>query len=395
VFSDAATNRERVFFTVLDWMVAAAYAGVLVLVARRYARRRPHLRDYTPVSTGPLLSVIIPARNEAHNIERCVRSIAGAAYAPLEIIVVDDRSTDGTDAIVSRLAADAGLRAAIRLVPGQDLPAGWFGKQWALVQGYRAARGELLLFADADTRHEPELIPRAVSALDAERVHLVSVIPRQEVGSFWEALLQPQVFLALQSRVGDLRHVNRTRVAWNAIANGQFILTRRADYEANGTHAAVKDQVAEDLALAQTYVRAGRDLFLVHAPELMATRMYRSLGEVIAGWSKNLALGAPLMMPPVRWLRRVAPYLMWIPSLAWILPPLVWTLTGWTAAAVATALSLATWLVVYRNERAPMIYAMLYPIGAIVVAGIMIRSAVRGGRKVEWKGRTYAPDRVG
>jgi chlorobactene glucosyltransferase len=370
-------------------IAALAYGTVLLLTAHRYANRRPHLRDYAPVATGPLLSVIIPARNEALNIERCVRSIAGAAYAPLEIIVVDDRSTDGTGEIVSRIAADPAVRASIRLVAGRELPSGWFGKQWALVQGYRAATGDLLLFADADTKHEPELIPRAVAALERERVHLVSVIPRQEVGSFWEALLQPQVFLALQSRVGDLRHVNRTRVAWNAIANGQFILTRRADYEANGTHESVKDQVAEDLALAQTYVRSGRDLFLVHAPDLMATRMYRSLREIIDGWSKNLALGAPLMMPPVRWLRRVAPFLMWIPSLVWILPPLVWALTGWTAAAVATVLSFATWLVIYRNERAPLIYAVLYPLGATVVAAIMIRSAIRGGRKVEWKGRRY------
>lgn len=377
----------------LGWIVASAYAVVLGLVARRYARRRPHLRDYAPAATGPALSVVIPARNEALNIERCVRSIAAARYTPLEIIVVDDRSTDGTGAIVSRLAADRGIGATIRVVGGRELPDGWFGKQWAMVQGYEAAQGELLLFADADTRHEPELIPRAVAALQNERAHLVSVIPRQEVGSFWEALLQPQVFLALQARVGDLRHVNRTRIPWNAIANGQFILTRRTDYEALGTHRAVKDQVAEDMALAQAYVRAGRDLFLVHAPELMATRMYRSFGEIVAGWSKNLALGAPLMLPPVRWLRRIAPFLLWVPSLVWILPPLVWALTGSAPAAAATGLSLATWLVIYRNERAPLAYAFLYPVGALIVAGIMIRSAVRGGRRVEWKGRTYAPGR--
>jgi len=193
--------------------------------------------------------------------------------------------------------------------------------------------------------------------------------------------------------VGNLLRVNRTRVPWEAIANGQFILTTRGDYEAIGTHEAVKNQVAEDVALAQTYVRAGRDLFLVHAPELMSTRMYRSLGEIVEGWSKNLALGAPMMMPPVPWLRRLAPYIMWIPSLAWILPPLVWALSGWPPAIIATTLSLATWLVIYRNERAPLGYAILYPFGALVVAAIMIRSALRGARKVEWKGRTYSPSR--
>lgn len=372
-------------------IAAAAYGTVLLLVARRYADRHPHLRDYSAIQTGPLISVVIPARNEAANIERCVRSIAAAQYGQLEIIVVDDRSTDATPEIVARLAAEPGLAGRVRLVAGADLPAGWFGKPWALVQGYRVAKGDLLLFADADTKHEPELVSRALGAHQAERVHLVTVIPRQEVGSFWEKLIQPQVFFVLQARVGNLARVNRTRVPWDAIANGQFILTSRADYEAIGTHEAVKDQVAEDVALAQTYVRSGRDLFLVHGPELMSTRMYRSFGEIIEGWSKNMALGSALMLPPIRWLRRVAPYLMWLPSLVWILPPILWALTCWTPAIVATVLSLAIWIAIYHNERAPLGYALLYPFGAIVVAVIMLRSAWRGARRVQWKGRTYSP----
>ena len=374
-------------------IAAAAYGAVLWLVARRYANRHPHLRDYIPIRSGPLLSIIIPARNEALNIERCVRSAAAGSYEPLEIVVVNDRSTDGTSDIVQRLVEDPGLRGRVRVISGSEPPPGWFGKQWAMVQGFRAARGELLLFADADTKHEPELAPRAVATLQTERAHLVSVIPRQEVGSFWERLIQPQVFFILQARVGNLQRVNRTRVPWEAIANGQFILTSRADYEAIGTHEVVKDQVTEDLALAQAYVRSGRDLFLVHAPDLMSTRMYRSLREIIEGWSKNLALGAPLMVPPIAWMRRLAPYVMWMPSLVWIVPPLYWACTGWAPALVASLLSLAIWVAIYHNEKAPLWYAALYPVGAVVVAGIMLRSAWRGGRKVVWKGRTYSPGR--
>jgi chlorobactene glucosyltransferase len=382
------------YIAVLAVLIATvAYGTVLLLVIRSYTNRRPHLGTYPPSPGGPLLSVIIPARNEAHNIEHCVRSVAASQYPEVEIIVVDDRSTDGTRDIVARLAAEPELSGRLRLVAGADLPAGWFGKPWALVQGYRVAQGHLLLFVDADTKHQPELIPRAITALAAERVHLVTVIPRQEVGSFWEALIQPHVFFVLAARVGNLERVNRTRVPWDAIANGQFILTGHADYEAVGTHEAVRDQVAEDVALAQGYVRAGKDIFLVHAPELMSTRMYRSLAEIIEGWSKNMALGAPLMLPPVRWLRRVAPFLLWIPSLAWILPPLLWALTGWTPAIVATVLSLVTWVLIYRNEKAPLGYALLYPLGALIVAGIMIRSAIRGARRVEWKGRTYSTSR--
>lgn len=370
----------------MSWLLAAPWFLALLLILSRYATRRPRLRDYDPVSTGPLVSVIIPARNEARNIERCVRSVLAARYAPVELIVVDDRSTDGTAEIVERATAGGGR---LRLVRGSDPPPGWFGKQWAIVQGYRVAQGELLLFTDADTRHEPELLPRAVRGLQTERADLFSVMPCQEMKSFWERLIQPHVFVALETRISNLDRVNRTRVEWNAIANGQFILTHRSAYECVGTHEAVKDTVVDDVMLAQAYVRAGKDIFLLHAQEFMATRMYGSLREILAGWTKNLAAGVPLMAPPLPLLRTLLPYLMWMPALFWIAPPVAWLLTGAHAAAIATLVSLATWVVVYAAERAPVWYAPLYPLGAGVVAFIMLRSAVRGKRHVEWRGRVY------
>lgn len=373
----------------VTWLLASPWLVVLVFVTYRYRTRRPRLDDYAPTSEGPPLSVVIPARNESRNIEACVRSVLASAYRPLEVIVVDDQSTDGTAEAVARLASDPAVGGRVRLVRGAPLPDGWFGKPWALAQGYEHAAGAVLVFTDADTRHTPELIPRAYAVLRREQVDLVSVVPRQVMESFWERVVQPQMFVALQTRVGDLRRVNRTRRAWDAIANGQFMLTTREAYEAVGTHAAVRDSVAEDMALAQTYVRRGRDLFLLHAPGAMRTRMYRSLREIVEGWSKNLAVGVPLTMPPIPLLRRAAPYLMWLPALFWIVPPIAWLTTGAAAAALACALSLATWIVVYREERGPPVYAVLYPLGALVVALIMMRSAVRGGRRVEWRGRVY------
>jgi chlorobactene glucosyltransferase len=365
------------------WLLASPWILALIVILYRFATRRPQLQDYPSAATGPLISVIIPARNEARNIERCVRSILATTYPTIEVIVVDDRSTDGTGDLVER------LEVGVRLVRGAELPPGWFGKQWALVQGYRVARGELLLFADADTKHEPELIARAVTARAAERADLFSVIPRQEMVTFWERLIQPHVFLALQARVGDLRRVNRTRIDWNAIANGQFILVTRSSYEGIGTHEAVKGSVADDVLLAQTYVRHGLDIFLAHAPYDMSTRMYGSLREIIAGWSKNLALGAPLMAPPVRWIRALLPYVMWMPAVLWLAPPILWAAFGWDFAAIATGASLVTWIGIYAGERGPVRYALLYPVGVGMVAYIMMRSAWRGSSKIEWRGRTY------
>lgn len=375
----------------MTWWIPAGYALCLALLVARYAARRPRLADYAPHARGTLVSVIVPARDEAVNIEACVRSILATAYQPLEVIVVDDRSSDGTAEIVERLSRTADSGGRLRLVRGADLPEGWFGKQWAMVQGYRVARGELLLFSDADTRHQPELLPRAAQALAAERVALVSVLSRQEMGTFWERLIQPHVFFALASRVGDLRRVNRTRVEWDAIASGQFILTTRAAYDAAGTHAAVRASVVDDMALAQTYVRQHLDIFLTHGEQYMSTRMYTSLAGILEGWTKNLATGVPLAFPPRPFVRRAIPFLMWLPALVWIAPPLLWGLFGWPWALAVSVISLVLWLAVYHVAEAPLGYALLYPFGAAMVAYIMMRSALRGSRKVVWRGRVYTP----
>lgn len=376
----------------MTWTIPAAYALLLLLLVYRYATRRPRLSAYAPQVSGPLVSVIIPARDEGLNIEACVRSAVATAYEAVEVIVVDDRSTDGTPEVVERLAAAAEGRGRAHLVRGRELPEGWFGKQWAMVQGYRAARGELLLFMDADTWQHPELLPRAVRALEVERVDLLSVLSRQEMVSFWERLVQPHVFFALAARVGDLRRVNRTRVEWDAVASGQFILTTRAAYEAVGTHEAVRNSVVDDMALAQTFTRHHLDIFLTHAEEYMTTRMYRSLAGILEGWTKNLATGVPLAFPPIPLLRRLAPYVMWLPAFVWIAPPLLWALYGSAWAAWTTAISLLIWLMVYRVSGAPLRYALLYPLGAATVAYIMIRSALRGSRRIEWRGRSYHSD---
>ena len=372
----------------MTWLTPVAYALFLLLLVYRYATRGPRLSAYQPQRDGPLVSVIVPARNEAVNIERCVRSILQTEYRSIEVIVVDDRSTDATAEIVERLARAPEATGRLQLVRGAELAEGWFGKSWAIVQGYGVARGELLLFTDADSWHAPELLPRTVRAFLDEGIELLTVLARQEMVTFWERLVQPHVFVALAARVGNYRRINRTRVAWDAIASGAYILTKRATYERVGTHAAVKQHVAEDLALAQLYVRHHLDIFLTHGDQYMAVRMYRSLPEVIEGWSKNLALGVPLMFPPNVLMRRAAPYLMWVPALCWIVPPLAWAVAGQAWAAVTTAISLAIWVAVYRAEGAPVRYTLLYPLGAAMVAYIMIRSALRGPN-VEWRGRRY------
>jgi chlorobactene glucosyltransferase len=355
----------------------------------RLASNRPNLSDVLPAA-GPLLSVIVPARNESATIETVVRSVLGSAYQPLELVVLDDRSTDHTAAIVERIA---GEDPRLRLVRGDPLPEGWYGKPWACLQGYRAARGDLLLFTDADTRHEPELLARAVGALRAERADLVTVAPRQRCETFWERLVMPQIWLLLGVRYHPSR-VNRARHARDVIANGQFMLFPRESYEAVGTHEVVRQEVAEDLALAQTFHRAGRRIHFAFAERLMETRMYHSLPHLVEGWSKNVYLGGRRSFPDEPALRALVPVMLLAAFLFWLVPPGVLAATGPTdgpgpAAAAATGLSVLFWMLISYGMKIPPWYGLLYPIGAVVALYIAARSVWRGARRVEWRGRVY------
>src|SRR5262245_5753383 len=214
-------------------------------------------------SPPPSVSVIIPARNERRNIARCVQSVLASDYPALEVFVVDDHSDDGTGAAALAAAQDD---TRFRVLETPQLPPGWFGKQWACTMGAATARGELLLFVDADTYQAPDLITRAVNALRSRDAALLSVFGRQDMHGFWERVVQPEVFLMLLTRYGSTETVGHARRAEDVIANGQCLLVRRDVYDDLGGHAAVRDKVAEDLALAQRFFREGKRVALVQGP---------------------------------------------------------------------------------------------------------------------------------
>jgi chlorobactene glucosyltransferase len=349
------------------------------------ARREPDLTR-APKASGVPVSVIIPARNEADSIETVVRSILATTYDELELLVVDDRSSDDTPAIVERLAASD---SRLRLIHGAELPAGWYGKPWACVQGYREARGDILLFTDADTRHAPELLAHAVGGLEQSGAGLLTVSPRQLCLTFWERLVMPQIWLLLGLRYHP-RRVNRSTRPRDVIANGQFILVRRDAYERAGTHEAVRGEVAEDLALAQAFVARGERLHFAFAETLMETRMYQGLAHLVEGWSKNVYLGGRRSFPEEPLLRALVPVMLAAAMLFWLLPPVA-ALGGvmLPAALTAWALSALFWVLISFGMGIPPAYGLGYPLGAAVTLYIAMRSTWRGARRVEWRGRTY------
>ena len=380
----------------LAWALVAAAPWIgLPPLAMLRVRRSRSLDDEsaTPPSHAPLVSVVVPARNEARNIGRCVRSVLGSRYPSLELIVVDDHSRDDTAA----LAREAGAGdSRLRVVPNPSLPDGWFGKQWACASGVADTRGELLLFTDADTEHAPDLLSRAVNALLRDDVALLTVAGHQETHGFWERLLQPQVFWMLLVRYGGTESVSHARHAEDVIANGQFLLVRRAAYESVGGHASVRDKVAEDLALAQRFHRAGLSMRLVRGEEQLSTHMYASLSELIAGWGKNIYAGGIDAMPGGSIGRIVFPFVLPLLPLMTLAPAIVLAMAllgvlgnGWLLwSAVSFAANVVWWSVIYRGFRQRVWYALVAPLGSAMLLYIIGRAIARG-RRVGWKEREY------
>ncbi|HEX5073593.1 MAG TPA: glycosyltransferase [Gemmatimonadaceae bacterium] len=375
-------------------LVASPWIFVPLATIWRIRHSRELARDSASVSPGgPLVSVVVPARDERRNIESCVRSILAGGYPNIEVVVVDDRSTDGTADVVRAIARDD---ERLTLIQNPPLPDGWFGKPWACATGARSARGEIICFTDADARHGRDLVARAVNGMTARRLDMLSVAGRQELGSFWERIVQPHVFWMIASRYGGTETVNRSKRAEDKIANGQCIFVRRSAYVSIGGHEAVRNQVAEDVALAQRLFAAGRRTELILGRDELTTRMYTSLREIMAGWRKNIFAGGREAMPWGRVGQAIFPALLLLSPLLTLLP-LVGVVAGalaggprWLllASAIALAAQVITWAAVYRWMGAPMRFAALFPLGSIIVAIIAVQAIARGSR-VEWKGRAY------
>lgn len=373
----------------LPWL-----AVPLILVWRM--RGSPSLSNESALTTAesPLVTVVIPARNEARNIALCMQSVLRSHYPLLEVVVVDDRSTDGTG-IIAREVARSDKR--VQVVDAPPLPEGWLGKQWACVQGAAVARGELLCFTDADTMHGSELLTRSVAMLRHHHLDFVTVAGRQRLVTYWERVVQPHMFTLLALRYGGPAAVNRSPRVVDKIANGQFMIFTRDAYDEIGGHEAVRGRVAEDLALAQLLFERGKRTMVALGLKQLSTRMYGSLSEIVRGWMKNVYAGGLDAAPFGTVGRALLPLALLALPCAMLAPVLVLLLAAFGLvssgallwATTCTFITLIWWAFSYMfAARLSPGYAFAFPLGAAVVIYIVVRAVSRGTR-VEWKGREY------
>ncbi|HJR81886.1 MAG TPA: glycosyltransferase [Anaerolineales bacterium] len=348
-----------------------------------------------PPRKAPLISVCIPARNEERNIRRCVEAMLAQDYPNLEVIVLNDRSTDSTPQILRQLSAQ---NDRLKIINGSDLPEGWAGKPHALYQAAAAARGEWLCFVDADTFVTPQAVSSCYTKALETNADMFTILTFQILGTFWEKVVMPLIMTALSVGFSP-RKVNDPN-SKDAIANGQFILIRRSVYDAIGGHAHIKDQIVEDKAIAEQVKWNGYRLIVANGYDVARTHMYTSLPEIWEGWIKNIYLGLrgqfSLLILGVLVLLIATLFLP-----IWAFLGVLWYLRdgGWLAGTVIIeALILWTFLIDRRARAAKAMgispwYAFTTPLGTGVFAAMMLVSTwkVLSGKGVTWKGRTYAP----
>lgn len=382
---------RRTVATIYQSGILILLLGLLVNLSRnlRLLRRLEEFDQPASEADVPLVSVLIPARNEERCIERCVRSLATQDYPNIEILILDDQSSDRTSEIVAAIAREY---PSVRLFQGKPLPSAWVGKPWACQQLGCEARGDLLLFVDADTWFAPEAIGRMVTAMAETGADVVSAIPWEETVTYGERLAIPTVHIAFLSPV-PLDWIERHSNPDLAIAIGQFLGFTREIYERIGGHELVADRILDDLGIARVVKRHGGRILIVSAVENVGCRMYQSWDEVRQGFAKNaFALHNERMAPAV--LTEISGAMLFVVPAALVVVNGLrrrFTANGFWLPLVQYAIAVACRFQVNRRFRFPLIDSLTMPASISAQLYILANSIWWRRRPggYHWKGRNY------
>ncbi len=377
--------------------IGLGLAWVALLVrAHRMGRDFPELAadaDVSGAGAPPRISVIIACKDEERDIEACVRSVFDQDYPDLEVVVVDDRSTDGTRAVLDRLRDELGPRLRVSSV--DELPPGWGGQCHALHVGVTSSTGAWLCFTDADCQLDARTtLSVAWADIDAHRADMLSILPRMDAPTPWEKIYLPLCSFVLLSRlrIADVNDPSSTA----AYANGAFLLVRRDTYADLGGHERVRGYVNDDVRLAQLAKQAGARIRVVSNRDLVRTRMYASPRAAWHGWSRNfygtlrsarnlqraVAFAAGLFVLP--WLGLAATCAL----AAWVDPGYRAAALAWAVPVGVSHLGLAR---LYRAFCVGAAWSLAYLPGAVFVTAILANAAGRARRRAgtTWHGVHY------
>lgn len=373
--------------------------------------RKPPRQPQDPVEpeNHPMVSIIVPARNEERNIRRCVESLLAQDYDNYEVIVVDDGSTDETPHILDELTASHPYSNRLYVLRLRDqLPEGWAGKPYAIHKGTQEARGEWLLFTDADTWHAPAALRTAIAQATREHIDLLSFGTQQELPGFWDKVIMPLAYIGITMQYPP-RKINDP-LSSIALANGQYILIRRAVYDAPGgyAHPELRNTLLDDRDLARLVKWSGFRLRMVDGRDLVHVHMYHGLKDIWHGWRKNAFLGSRggiaftllqlVGLPMISIVPFLLPLMLWMNQLMQKLAPGRRKEASSISRAemgAATFLELVPLLAykrwVDKELKVPWYYAFTFPLAGALFEGILAQSTWRvlTGKGVDWRGRQY------
>jgi len=373
-----------------DWWYFLSAFLIYCAVENTLLFKKPPMMDRNR-QKWPLVSILIPARNEVDRIEACLKSLMVQNYPNYEVLVLDDRSTDNTFNVV-REFAQRNHFARLKIGRGKKLPPGWLGKPWACYQLSQKAKGEWFLFIDADTWHLPEMLGRTVQIAEEKKADVLSLLTRQVTKTWMEALVIPVMAFHLLAFF-PARWALDSKSRFNRFAgvSGQFIFIRRSVYRAFGGHEKVKSEIVEDLNLGKQLVRAGYQLVLGDGSDFSFCRMYTNTREVWEGFSKNFfpAVGysLPLLLSTlmVLLINGILPFvvLAWGVNAQLFWPAFILCLVLWSVRLLEAVRYRMNWLSV-----------LFHPVGCLIFSLIGINSFrwFYGRGHGYWKGRKiFAP----
>ena len=376
---------------------SAAYWFVVLARTKYVLRITPYLREgLAMASTDDLVSVIVPAHNEAGVIAHLARSILVQREANLELIVVLDRCTDATREI---LEVVGGGDERLRLIENDDCPSDWAGKCNAARVGAEAARGKWLLFTDADVYFDTEVIRAAVAYSRKNTLDLLSAYTTLTARRWWERVVQPvaAVMLLRQYPTDRVNDVENPR----SFANGQFMLFEAKAYEEIGGHAAVKNDLLEDIAFARTVHAKGGSVAVVASDGMIVTSMYPTLTSLLDGWKRIFIETTRRQARKLRQyaFRLTASGLGSLLDLGAIALGIVGITQGnvllgiavLVAGIVALVAQTAALFTIFSNSRLPLVGIVGWPLGCVLIAKTLLSGAkdIDKRRPLRWGGREY------
>ncbi|MBX8631562.1 MAG: glycosyltransferase [Thermoplasmata archaeon YP2-bin.285] len=332
---------------------------------------------------NPLVSVIIPCRNESDGIRQCIASVLEQSYRSIEIIVVDGNSDDGTWEIIGEFGD------RIQAIREEEKPEGWTGKNWAAYLGYKRSRGSILLFLDGDMVLGRDAVLRSMDSMQTERIDLLSLGPEMEMKSFWERLILPlfaQFIMLLY--MPPLMNRDRGR---RSMANGQFLMCRREAYEKSGTHEAIKTKIVEDVNLSRKFRENGYRIRFYWASQYLRTRMYRDLGEMWEGLVRDIQgeTGRRYHLYLLNMLYII--FTFYFPVWAVIYFSVAGNVLLTLIAAVSIVFVLLRMLVFQVGTGSPNWLALIFPFSTTIYLAMVAAAFARAltGTPVVWKKRHY------